>query len=66
MDLKEAIDILLDEEYLEDYIYTVRTKAIEANPKWVGSSWDHPRVRRFQEVLHILRQHQSSLNGFDQ
>lgn len=54
MEIKEAIRILLEEEYLADYIYNVRSQAVEMDLEYKGNSWDHPRVKRFEEIVKTL------------
>jgi hypothetical protein len=59
MDIREAIKVLLDEESIGDYIYTVRERAGN-DATFTGNSWDHPRVTRYQEALTALREFEKS------
>jgi len=55
MSLKGAIKSLLEEFHIEDYIYNVRARAAESGDKFEGSSWDHPKVKKFSDILTTLR-----------
>lgn len=56
MDLKEAIKVVVEEEHLGDFVYTVRDRAMESDPRFRGNSWDHPRVARFSQAVERLTQ----------
>ncbi len=72
MKLKEAVRILVEEEFLEDWIYDIRDRAREEerNEQWgnffednpEASSWDHPRVERFSEVCETLKEYLKGKN----
>jgi hypothetical protein len=55
MDIKEAIKILLEEEFIEDWIYDVRDLASSSGDGFKGNMWDHPRVIRFGEICSVLK-----------
>ena len=57
MTLTEALKVVVEEEHLEDFIYTVRERACQSGDGYKGKSWDHPRVKRFNEAVRILKQH---------
>ncbi len=59
MTREEAIDALVNEFHIGDYVYNVRERVTEdrewfmANPQ--ASSWDHPKVKRFSDAVTALR-----------
>jgi hypothetical protein len=53
MDLKEAIHVLVKEEFLGDWVYSVRERAL-SDESYTGNSWDHPRVKRFSQAVKVL------------
>jgi hypothetical protein len=55
MTVEEALRILLYEEYLEDWIYDIRDRARENDGMFEGNSWEHPRVKRFEEICKVLK-----------
>jgi hypothetical protein len=58
MTLEEAITLLLDTYHIEDHIYNIRDAAREDPSiwqEWTGSSWDHPFVQQFEEVIETLK-----------
>jgi len=57
MTVEEAIRALLDEYQIGDYVYDVRSTALEEDPEYTGESWEHPTVKRFADVLDTLRRH---------
>lgn len=63
--LKDALDVVLNKEYLEDFVYEVRNRAWEdPQPEWDewvkdpanknASKWDHPRIKRFTDAVKVL------------
>lgn len=54
MTLKEALKIILKDECIGDYIYSVRANASETDVEYQGSSWDHPRVTAFSAAVDVL------------
>lgn len=54
MDLKEAIKVLVNEEHLGDFIYNIRDRVNSSGERFEGSSWDHPRVKRFSDAVKAL------------
>jgi hypothetical protein len=54
MDLKEAIRVMVKEEHLGDWVYDVRSRAMESGDGYKGNLWHHPRVNRFCEALKVL------------
>jgi hypothetical protein len=55
--LNEALRILVEEEHLGDWVYDIRERALSNDPDFEGSSWDHPRVKRFGEVFRVIEAH---------
>ena len=54
MTLQEAIQALLDEYDLGEFVEVFRDEA-KQDPDYTGLSQDHPRVQRFQEICRVLR-----------
>jgi len=54
MTLKEAIKILIEDEFLGDFVYDIRERCLDDEFK--GNSWDHPRVLRFNDAVNRLRE----------
>ncbi len=54
MTLSEAIVYLLDEFHLGDKIYDVRSRAVDTDRAYVGKSWDHPAVKKFNDAVAAL------------
>lgn len=52
-ELQAAIDALVNELHIADYIYDVR-ESISGDSSHSGSSWDHPKVKRFSECVAVL------------
>lgn len=57
MTLDEAIDGLLNDHSIEDYIYNVRERSAETEYEEGQSSWDRPSVKHFAECCSTLRAH---------
>ena len=55
MTLIEAIRVLVVDAHIEDFIYTVRECAMGEHDGYEGSSWDHPRVKRFSDAVSRLK-----------
>jgi hypothetical protein len=53
MDLRQAIHVLVKEEFLGDWVYNIRERTF-SDTDYNGSSWDHPRVKRFSEAVKVL------------
>lgn len=53
MDLKEAIKVLVEDEFIGDFIYNVRERTYE-DSNFRGNSWDHPRVKRYGNAVAFL------------
>lgn len=56
MTLLEALKVLVDDEHIGDHIYYIRDNAIGDDPSYKGNSWDHPRVKRFSDAVHVIEQ----------
>lgn len=56
MTLKEALQIVIVDESLEDFVYDIRSRAVEGGPKFDGNSWDHPRVTRWAAAVERLKE----------
>jgi hypothetical protein len=54
MTLEDAITALLEEYHLGEFEDLIRDE-VKAEPTFDGLSVDHPRVRRFRDVVHALR-----------
>lgn len=52
---KEALRELLDDYHLEDFIYDVR-EGLDLPADFEGSTWEHPKVVRFGEIVTTLRE----------
>lgn len=52
--VEQGIRELLDDYHLEDFIYNVRDN-LDLIEEFEGSTWDHPRVVRFGEIVTTLR-----------
>lgn len=52
MDLKEALKVLLEEEHIGDFVYTVRERAV--TQAFADNSWEHPRVIRYSDAVVYL------------
>lgn len=63
MTLPEAIDYLLDEFHLGDYVYDVRSRAVESGEPFEGNSWDHPKVLKFAEAVKALQRAKEVTRG---
>ena len=59
MTLVEAITALLKEYHLDDFIFHVREQKYPIDEGHIGSSWDRPSVKRFEEIVRTLK------NAFD-
>jgi hypothetical protein len=51
--LHDAIRVLIHEEHIGDYVYQVRERAL-SDPSFSGSTWDHPRVKKFSDAVKRL------------
>lgn len=50
-----ALKVVLVDEALGDFIYTVRDRALDDDDNsFAGSSWDHPRVIAFGHAVDVL------------
>ncbi len=49
-----AIRVLLNVYHLEDMIYDVREN-LELPSDFEGSTWEHPKVVRFGELVQVLK-----------
>lgn len=66
MTLREALDLILNKEHLEDYVYHVRDAAAEdPRPSGCTNSWDHPRVKAFTDACERLKWELAELNQRD-
>lgn len=66
MTLREALDLVLNKEHMEDWIYSVRERiSDEPRPEGCTNSWDHPRVTAYAEACTRLKQELDSLEGKD-
>lgn len=63
MTLKEALKVIIEDEFLEDSIYEVRDRADgERTPEEEGlNRWELPRVKRFAEACRVLKQSYESM-----
>ena len=61
MTLTEALQIIINEEHLEDFIYNIRSSVAESGEKFEGNSWCHPRVVRWAEACNTLKVHLEAL-----
>lgn len=52
-ELLDALRVVVDDESLGDFIYSVRERTHE-DEDWTGSSWDHPRTVAFGEAVDVL------------
>lgn len=54
MTLAEALRVVIRDESLPDFVYRVRERVSEEDAEYTGSSWAHPRVRRFADACERL------------
>jgi len=58
-ELKVALSDLINDYGIEDYVYNIReqvlddTEWFDANPD--KSSWDHPKVERYGELIETIK-----------
>ena len=56
MTIHDAVAYLLDEFYLGDKVYDVRSRALETDGVFAGNSWEHPAVTKFSEAVKALEE----------
>ena len=54
MTLREAIKVLVKDEYIGDFVYSVRERVL-SDTEYKGSSWDHPRVKHYADAVAALK-----------
>ena len=64
MTLKEALKVVLVDEFLEDWIYDVRDRSSgnRSEEDKYTDRWDLPRVKNFAEACKVLRAELDYLN----
>lgn len=55
MELDEALKVLLIDESIGDFIYTIRDR-VASDPAFPGETWEHPRVKAFSDAVEKLRE----------
>jgi hypothetical protein len=53
-ELRAAIDALLNEFHIGDYVYDVRERAA-GDSTHMGNTWEHPKVKQFNACIEVLR-----------
>lgn len=63
MTLKEALKVILKDEFLGDWIYAVRDRASEnrSEEEQDIDRWKLPRVKRFAEACTVLEKYYETL-----
>ena len=55
MTLQDALEILVEQEHIADWVYRVRDRVILIDPTFQGNPWEHPRVIAFGEAVQTLQ-----------